>query len=183
MKTLIVSILLVLSLAVSQAQEVTILDEARIVFAPIDTDVSTDGDSFVYEIDEEYSGEFAENPIAFMNANFNIHEFIEQTEDKNYDSYLVTFRSTNGLLVADFDKKGNLVQTSQNFKNVKLPLDIRSELYDTHKGWTMVKNKYRATTKGEIIDKEVYRVSLVNGKDKQKLKIDGNGRGIGVASN
>jgi hypothetical protein len=47
----------------------------------------------------------------------------------------------------------------------------------------MTKNKYRASTKGEVITKEVYRITLQNGKRKQTVKIGGNNTGISVASN
>ncbi len=182
MKTLIILTLALTAFAV-RAQEVTVLDEARIVYAPLSATITQQGDSYIYKINEGHNEQFAKDPIAFMKANFNIHNFIAEVANKNYDSYQVTFKSTNGLLVADYDKKGELLNTRQNFKNVVLPLDIRRDLHNTYKGWTLVKTKYTAKTKGEIIDKATYSVSLANGKQKENLKIDGKNRAMVVASN
>lgn len=180
MKTLIISFLLVLSAAIGQAQDVTVLDEARVGFAPLNTDISADGDSFTFTVNESYTGEFVKNPIAFMKANFDIQNYIAEVGDENFDTYLVTFRSSNGFLRADFNEDGDLVKTQQNFKNILLPLDIRREVYNGAKGWTMVQNKYIASGRGDLVEKEIYRVKLQKGSRKQNVKIDG--RNLGIAS-
>jgi len=118
-----------------------------------------------------------------MNTHFDIQKVIEASEDKNYDSYLVTFKSDNGYLKADFDGEGELLETRQNFKNVILPLDLRIDIHSTYKGWTLVKTKYNAKTKGDLLVKAFYRVKLENGKQRQNLKIDARNQGIGVAVN
>lgn len=183
MKTLIISFMLFLGGLAVQAQDVTVLDEARIFYAPLNVSVTQEGDSFTYKIDEASTGQFAKDPIGFMKNNFDIHNFIAHVADKNYDAYQVIFKSNYGSLVAEYDKEGNLINTSQNFKNVVLPLNMRRELHETYKGWTLTKTKYSARTKGEILANATYRVQLQNGRQKQNLKIDAINEGIGVAVN
>ena len=183
MKTLIISIMLSLTAAVISAQEVTVLDEARLFYAPLNVTVTQDGDNYIYNIKESQSRQFARDPIGFMKANFDIQSFINHTANKEYHSYLVTFKSTNGSLEADFDKKGNLLETRQQFKNVLLPADIRNDVYQDYKGYTLTKAKYTARTKGEIFANATYKIKLENGKEKQTLKIDARDSGVGVAVN
>lgn len=183
MKTLIFSLLLIAATGLGHAQEITQLEEAKVGFAPLDAKITRDGDSFSYKVEETYTGEFSKDAIAFMKANFNIQNFIAETAGENYDSYLITLRSGNGYLSADFDKEGNLVKTYQKFQNIVLPLDVRREVYMGNKGWTMTSNKYVAFGKGDLLEKESYRIRLENGNQKRTVKLDPRASATSVASN
>ncbi len=183
MKTLIITITLILAGTILSAQEVTVLDETRLFYAPLNVAVDQDGDSYVYKVNESQGRQFAKDPIGFMNANFDIQSFISHTADKHYNAYLVTFISTHGSLEANFDKDGNLLETRQQFKNVALPAYIRNDVYQTYQGWTLTKAKYTARTKGEILANATYKIRLENGKEKQNLKIEARRSDIGVAIN
>lgn len=183
MKTLIIFITFSLTAAVMCAQEVTVLDETRLFYAPLNAEVTQQGDSYIYKIKESASQKFAKNPIAFMKANFDIQRFITETAKENYHSYLVTFISKNGSLEADFDKNGKLLQTRQEFNNVILPQEMRNDVFKNYSGYSLTKAKYSARTKGEILAKATYSIRLDNGKEKQSLKIDARSNGVGVAVN
>tara|TARA_R100000935_G_scaffold36316_1_gene57298 strand:- start:206 stop:757 length:552 start_codon:yes stop_codon:yes gene_type:complete len=183
MKTLFISILLCLTAAVISAQEVTLLDETRLFYAPLNVAVTQDGDSYIYKIKESHSRQFARDPIGFMNANFDIQNFIAHTADKNYNTYLVTISSADGTLEADFSKDGQLLETRQYFNNVLLPSKIRNDVFKNFRGYTLTKAKYSARTKGEILAKAIYKLKLENGKNKQTIKIDARDSGVGVAVN
>ena len=182
MRTLIFSLLLIAVTTFSQAQEITQLEEAKVGFAPLDTEVTRNGDSFIYTVNESYAGEFSKDAIGFMQSHFDIDNFIAEFEG-DYDNYVVTLSSSKGFLNADFDKHGNLVKTYQKFKDIVLPLDVRREVYMANKGWTMTQNKYIASGRGELIEKEVYKVKLENGNSKKSIKIDPRASGTSVASN
>ena len=172
MKTLIFSLLLVFAASMGHAQQITELEEAKVGFAPLDVEVVESGDNFTYRVTESFTGEFVDDPIAFMKANFDIQNFMAAYEDRNYNSYHITFQSGKGFLKADFDKEGELVRTYQKFKDIVLPLDVRRELYNDNKGWNMTKNKYIASGRGELVEKEVYKIKVENGNKKRNLKID-----------
>ncbi len=180
MKTLFFSLLLIVVTTFSQAQEIQ-LEEAKVGFAPLDSKITRDGDSFSYKVTETYTGEFSKDPIAFMKANFDIGNFIAANANEDYDSYLVTFTSSKGYLSADFDRDGNLVKTFQKFKDIVLPLDIRREVYMANKGWVMTHNRYIAHGNGEILEKESYQIKLENGNQKRTLKLDPRASGTSVA--
>jgi len=184
MRTLIVLLLLVGFISTSQAQKITQLEEAKVSFAPKAIKISSNLDNYVFTVKENFAGEFIKNPMAFMQENFDINTFITSIDNDDYEEFLVTFKSSKGYLEANYDKEGTLVKTSQSFKDIVLPLNVRRELYKNHTGWTMVQNKYLASGKGDRIDKEVYKIKIENGNKRQNIKIDPKVIGVsGVASN
>lgn len=173
MRTLFIYLVLVVWAGVSQAQEITELKEAKVGFAPLSSEVTKDGDSYYFNVSEAYQGEFENDAIGFMNSYFDIHNFIAEVENENYDSYQVSLVSGKGRLVADFDKHGNLGATSERFKNILLPADLREKIYKDHKGWKMVKNVRITHGKNGVVNKEIYRIRLESGKSRKLIKVDG----------
>ena len=107
-----------------------------------------------------------------MHSNLDIIAMLEELAEENFVTYQVTFRSNKGYLAAEFDKKGKLQRTSQKFKNIALPSALRSELYSSNKGWTMVSNKYVASGKGEFVNREIYKIRLENANQKRTVKLN-----------
>lgn len=188
MKNVIIYLLLLFWVVSVSAQEVTQLKETKVTFEPFVTDVISYLDNHSFMVKENYAGEFSKNPINFMKKNFDIKNFISylnQNESTNfqishYESYQVTFSSNKGSLNAKFSKDGKLEETSQNFKNILLPLDVRRELYTSYKGWNQVKNSYTASGKSDQIDKELYRIKIKNGNRSQIVKIVPDRMGSGI---
>lgn len=178
MRKLVILFLLV-GMTAGQAQIIQ-LEEARV--SAKNVPVKADGE-LKFSVVESYTNEFIKNPIAFMKKNFDIHLYIEEMNDKNFDSYVVEFRNTKGHLTANFDKEGTLLSTVQNFKNIPLPLPVARDLVRNHKGWIMTKNHYLASGKGDLLDKELYKVTLKNGKDTRRVKIIPERSSRGLASN
>jgi hypothetical protein len=183
MKTLIIFLFVVATAALSRAQEVTNLKEVNLSFAPLNTEIIKTPKGFTFSIANVRSHVFARDPIGFMYENFNIKSFIATLEGEKHDSHEVSLRTRGGAMLAIFDKVGNLISTRQNFKNVALSHPMILKVYKDYKGWIMTKNKYSATTEGEVITKEVYRITLQKGKRKQRVKIVGDNTGINIASN
>jgi len=179
MKNVIFYSLLLLCVVSVKAQEITLLEETNVTFQPYVTNVDSYFDnSFSVMVDENYAGEFSKNPIEFMKENFDIQSFISFLDENNtglqktdHKYYRVIFSTNKGDLVAKFSKDGELEETSQNFKNILVPSDIRRELYRSYKGWNMVKNTYTASGEGDQIDEELYRIKLKNGNRSQIVKI------------
>lgn len=179
MKILFISILLA-GIATGHAQVIQ-LDEARVKTDAAKV-ITNGGDSKIL-IPENYHGEFQKNPIAFIKENFDIHLHMDQLKDLQNESYKVEFKSKKGFLVADFDAKGKLLGTAQRFKNIPLPLTVTRKLATDYKGWGMTKNLYIATGKGDALDKELYRITMKNGKSSKNVKIIPDRPARGLASN
>ena len=176
----LVYLLLLAGIATGQAQVIQ-LDEERVNARAVK--ITSYGEDLKYAVVEDYKGQFHQNPIAFMREKFDIHSFIEQMKGSGYDSYVVEFRNSKGYLEANFDEEGTLLSTSQKFKNIALPLGVARDLVTKHKGWTMKKNLYLASGKGDVVDKELYRITMRNGNKTKTLKIIPNRPARGLASN
>lgn len=172
MRSLIFSLLLIAVTTVVSAQGITQLEEAKVGFDLRDSDVTRNGDQFTLRLLEKQAGEFEKDPIAYLSSNFDIKGFLQQLKAENYDSVLITFRSTKGYMEADFDKEGNILSTQLRFKNIALPHEIRQELFKSNKGWSMIKNKYVAYGTGDFLEKEVYKIKMQNGNQKRMVKLD-----------
>lgn len=170
MKKLFFYLLLIGFITIGTAQEVTQLEEAKVILTPNYDRVISNNAGLSFTVKENYNGEFLNDPIGFMNENFDIHNFMKY-EDEAYDSYLVTFDSSNGYLRAEFDKDGKLVRNQQLFKNIYLPSYIINKIYKENQGWQMVKNKYVAMG-DKNVDKAFYRIKLKKGNQSRNLKLD-----------
>lgn len=180
MKNLVLCLMLLLFGTVAQAQIIE-LEEAKVDYFP-DLERGADN-SFSYIVKETHAGEFAADALGFMKRHFDINAFIEEIGETNYDTYEITFANSQGYLKAEFNDRGELKETRQEFKDVLVPANVRTELYKNHKGWTMVKNKYYAKGNGALIDQELYKIKLENGNRSQNIKIDPRALGsAGVAS-
>ena len=177
MKNLVLCLGLLLCGTFAQAQIIE-LEEAKIDYFPnLERGVEN---SYSYMVMERTPGEFSADALGFMKRHFDINAFIDEIGDVDYKTYELTFKNSQGYLKAEFDDKGNLKQTRQEFNDVLVPANIRTELYKNHKGWTMVKNKYSAKGSGDIIKSEVYKIKLQNGNKNQTIKIDPRTLGTGV---
>ena len=178
MRKLVILFLLV-GMTTGQSQIIQ-LDEARVNASSVK--LNADGE-LKFSVVESYSNEFVKNPIAFMKKNFDIKLVMEEMKDKNYDTYEVEFRSQKGHLTANFDREGTLLGTVQAFRDIAVPINVARELVRNHKGWTMTKNQYLASGKGDLIDKELFRITLRNGEDTRRIKIIPDRSSRGLASN
>lgn len=179
MKTLVIYLTVVLWAGVLNAQEVIQLNEARVSFHPINAEVTHSDNSFSYAVKPNYARQFENNPLQFMKENFNIKNYISQVAaDNNYDSYQVSFKSRRGQLIADFDRSGTLLKTSQRFEDVILPQELRKQLANEYKGWSVIKTIHKARGNGIENNVDFYKIKLANGKEKKMIKIDAGSRAL-----
>ncbi|HSI71245.1 MAG TPA: hypothetical protein VK941_13500 [Gillisia sp.] len=157
------------------------LEETDVRFSPKLQLISTFNDGVILKINEEHAGEFSRNPILFMKQNFNIEDFVNNLDGEIYNYYVVDFKSRKGNLEARFSNRGELIRTTQNFKNVALPHEISKDLLLDHSGWIMTGNSYTAVGTGDGILREKYKVQLKNEKNSKTIKITPQ-RVMGVAA-
>ena len=154
----------------AQAQKVIQLSEARVSYSP-EMKLAGNLNNLEVNVKEDYAGQFSHNPIKFMEENFDIQDLIGSLDAGTYDQFDVTFKSKKGYLMASFGKNGELIKTSQKFKDIPLPNELYHQLWRDYKGYSMVKNKYVASGRGNTITKQHYIISLKKGTDKQNVKL------------
>lgn len=173
MKTIGIFLALMFWAGIAGAQGITILDEARVGFVPISSEVKNGVDSYTFKVNESFHGEFERDPLVFMNEYFGINNFISEMKYRKFDSYEVVFRSNKGSFHAEFDQEGKLLKTAHKFQNIILPEELRHQLYRDHKGWAMTKNVHVAKGRNGTINKNFYRIKLENDGKIKRIKIDG----------
>lgn len=169
MKNLVIMMCFVFAMSMTQAQETVILDPAAVEYDSPEVATASNIAGADFTIEEERFNEFFEDPLEFVQENFDIASF-EMDDDTRAE---VVFNCIKGYLKATFNEDGELLYTSQRYKDVLLPADLRYRLLKEHKGWMMVSNKYTAKGYGDEIDKEVYKIKLVelNGNGVKRIKM------------
>jgi len=93
-----------------------------------------------------------------------------------YETYNISFYIPDGKILAAYDKDGNLVRTIEKFKNVKLPKAVRDAIAKRFPNWSMTSDVYKVSfhiDKG--VAKKQYKVTLKNGNETMKVKLDEKG--------
>lgn len=182
MKKFITVILLFGWVLSSYSQKVIQLEETKLNFEPTAKILFEDYANGIVKVRENYAVQFQSDAIKFMKENFDVLRYIEESGINSGD-IIVTAKSSKGYLRAVYNDDGNLVQTFQKFKDIALPPDVRNEVYNNYKGWTMSSNKFIASGRGEKLENQKYVVTMQKGKQKDKFKvIPTSMRNTGVAS-
>ena len=179
MKNLILGLFLFGFIATGHSQ--ILLEEAKIEYRPVSMQLDPDTNSLELIIPEKKVGEFQQDPLAFMKANFDAKKFALDNKDADLVNFEVYFKSRKGFLVALFDEQGELISTNQKFKDVVLPEDARLEILRTNKNAVIKGTKYVAYSKGWDLNKEFYRVKISDGNKIQRLRINRDNNRLSIA--
>jgi hypothetical protein len=106
-------------------------------------------------------------------ANYDLQEADFYQDD--YDFYTVNFFIPDGKVVVAYDKDGNILRTIEKYNNVSLPEDVRNAVVKRFPGWGIYEDVYRITYNQDKGAKKTYKLTLVNGDKKMRVKLDENG--------
>lgn len=177
MKTMMIFLLMVFTVSNLKAQkelkEMNQLDEAIVTYRH-NVKVTGDLGDATLDVKEDYKGQFHDNPVKFCDETFDIVGLINSVDSDKYNRYEITFNNRKGYIRATYDDVGALLKTSQKFRNIILPHDIRQKLFRDYEGWTMTKNKYTARGEGNRISKAKYRIRMSKGNTSKIVKINMN---------
>lgn len=106
-------------------------------------------------------------------AAFNLEDSDYYQDD--YDYYQISFYIPDGKILAAYNADGKIIRTIEKFKNVKLPESVNNAVLDRFPGWVVSEDAYLVRyheTKGVS---KTYKLTLVNGDKKLKIKLDDKG--------
>jgi hypothetical protein len=169
----------------SYSQKVIKLDQLKMEFNPQSLVIDEASNSLTFNVSEDYIGQFHANPLKYAKENFSIMDFIEANQDRDYDTYAVTFITNKGQLKVNFNQLGNITSSSQRFKDVNLPYNSLISVLKANEGYSLVGTKHVAYSKsGWDVDKEFYKLKLKNGKKSKtvKLNVSRDASGVAVAT-
>ena len=109
-------------------------------------------------------------------ANFDLKnaDFYED-ETKDYDVY---FHIPKGKILAVYDGEGEILRTSERFKDISLPLPVANAILDEYPGWRISGDIYLVTYHRNRGATKTYKLFLEKGNEKKRVKTDGNGKFI-----
>lgn len=179
MKKLILYLLLAGVIQTGHSQ--IVLEEAELEYVPYSMKADPVTNMVTIKIKEKHVGEFQNDPLAYIENRFSIQQFINENQDRDYDSYHVNFKTRKGKVRAWYDKEGEMVSTYQRFKNVQLPDDVKLEIYRNYKNSRILKNKHIVTSKKYLIDKEYFTVKIADGDQMRRIRVEREGQGLRLA--
>lgn len=93
-----------------------------------------------------------------------------------YETYHISFYIPDGKILAAYDKNGKLIRTIEKFKNVKLPENVRDAIALRFPNWSMTSDVYKVNFhRDNVVAKKQYKVRLMNGDKRMRIKIDDKG--------
>lgn len=91
------------------------------------------------------------------------------------DFYRVYFYIPEGRIVAAYDRDGKILYTIERFKNVALPNSVTDAIGEKFPGWKISKDIYRVSYTQDEGAVRRYKVTLDNGVETVRVKVDENG--------
>lgn len=84
----------------------------------------------------------------------------------------IVFKNSSGKIDAFYDSKGTIVAANERFRNIKLPYDVRDQVFMTNSEWTMVENQYTSAYADNNVVKRAYKIKLRKGDRKKDVVIN-----------
>ena len=109
-------------------------------------------------------------------ANFDLKnaDFYED-ETQNYNVY---FYIPEGKILAVYDGEGEIIRTSERFKDVSLPLSVANAIVDKYPGWRISGDIYLVTYRKGSGATKTYKLFIEKGDEKKRVKTDDHGKFI-----
>lgn len=106
----------------------------------------------------------------------NIASYWDVTTSEKFEGYSVqpfeiTFRSTKGSIVAQYDNKGSILSTQEKFNDVALPKEVGVSILKDYPGWDFVKTSYTLYYNRATGTKKNFKVQISRDGEKKWLTI------------
>lgn len=108
-----------------------------------------------------------------MVANFDLRSSEFYEDGTNY--YKLYFYIPEGNIVAAYDRNGKILYTIERFKNTSLPQVVANSVEERFPGWTVAKDVYKIDYTVKKGTQKRYKITLENGDQVIRVKIDDQG--------
>ncbi len=88
-------------------------------------------------------------------------------------TYLIVFKNKGNKLVARYDQKGRIISTSEHYKNIALPTNLKVAFAKKHPGWVFGQNSCHFSYDHSKGTQQTIKPELKQGKSRKTLKING----------
>ncbi|MBJ2175688.1 hypothetical protein JBL43_15655 [Aureibaculum sp. A20] len=173
MKKIVLTLFLMGSVMQSYAQDVLFEKKMKMESIPVTIIESIDNDFGDFEMIESYA-----IPIEIIEEDVFVNRNIETDED--YETYQITLKGNKGEIVATYNKDGELLNTVEEFKNIKPSPEVRNAMGKAFPDWFIKKDYYKLTHFSGKEQKERYKFIIEKGKQKKVVYMDEKGEILNV---
>ena len=116
-------------------------------------------------------------PVQKIQAVVKDHKAQNVELDSNGDiAYSISFYNGDGKVLADYNTEGEIVRTTEKYKNVRLPLEVLQAISKNYPNWTILEDTYYVSYQHDKgVTKKVYKIKIMN--DNKVLNIKTNHSG------
>lgn len=103
-------------------------------------------------------------------ANYDVksQDFYSET----YDYYTVSFYIPEGKVFAEYDSDGKIIRTIEKYKDIALPKEVTTAVVKRFPKWEITKDIYLIRYNEKDGAKKKYKLTLKNGDERLKVKLD-----------
>lgn len=162
MKTLVLSVLAILTIGFAAAQETPVELE--------DVTVSSKNAKFLNLVQDEHTPTIAVDLQAEAATYDLMRSPIYRGSGKS--DYFVEFQSDKGSMYTTYNREGEITRCMEKYNDIALPKAVRDQVFEDHKGWGLADSEYSSLYKNSKIAKREYRVKIKNGKSSKVITVD-----------
>lgn len=100
---------------------------------------------------------------------FDVRGFVELDSRKR--TFIVMFKSAKGYIIADYDRNGKILKTSERYKNIALPKNLIIAVFKKYPESSLLKVAYSVEYDYQKAVKKTYKIQIMNNGKKRNLKI------------
>ena len=89
--------------------------------------------------------------------------------------FLVVFRTQKGTIEAFYDRRGEMVESIERFRNLALPIEIMRTGLQDYAGWRVIGTNYYVYYVKDRRMRIIYTIQVSDGNKKKKIHLDGEG--------
>lgn len=106
-------------------------------------------------------------------AAYDIRHSEVYTDD--YDTYNISFYLPNGYVLAVYDASGKLLRSAERYKDIALPMAVKTAVVTQYPNWGITKDVYVVTYSEDFGATKVYKLVLRNGNKRLRVKVNEKG--------
>ncbi len=95
--------------------------------------------------------------------------------DGRKESFKVKFKTTTGHIIADYNRNGKIIKTSERYKEIALPKDLIKAVLNQYPKSTFLKVAYAVDYDDQKMVEKAYKVQIMKDGKKRNLKIKSGG--------
>lgn len=121
---------------------------------------------------EKVQGKEAADYVSLLQneaAKFNVLESPEF--DGRKEDFSTVFRGSKGYIIANYDNTGKILNTTEWYHGIKLPINIRKSVLKEYPNSGLLKVVYTVNYNDKMEVEKTYKIQILTNKTKKNLKI------------